>query len=41
MYRHRDFVIYQKGGKGVSFYKNDTKKNKSKDTLYFNTHKIK
>jgi len=24
MYRHKDFVVYQKGGQGVSFYKNCT-----------------
>ncbi len=37
LYRHKDFVIYKKGGEGVSFYKNDTKKKQN----YFNTHKIK
>lgn len=37
LYRHKDFVIYQKGGEGVSFYKNNTKKKQS----YLNTHKNK
>ena len=37
LYRHKDFVIYQKGGECVSFYKNNTKKKQN----YFNSAKNK